>query len=203
MEWWFKAPTLSLKNTPCIVWSGWTQQHMLKASSCHKVFTNTFFQHDILHGCTTWPSIILLTVASKPLQHLITVSVGEQETTINIQLLRRGKELNNCTIRVIEAVKAGSQYVAGAASVVSIVSVTGKTFLMLIFLTIWLVGCWLTIVMQCWNSNQVYSSITPTFAMLRWHGHHIVNQVYHHKWNKSSKAYLQTPWTIVEHYFHS
>ena len=30
--------------------------------------------------------------------------------------------------------------------------------------------------MQCWNRNQVYSSITPTLVMLRWHECHIVNQ---------------------------
>ena len=173
MEGWFKAHTLSFKKyTWSEVMAGLSNIICWKLVPVNKVFTNTFFQHVILHGCTTWLNVILLTVASKPLQHLITVNVGEQETTINIQLLRRGKELNNCTIRVIEAVKAGSQYVAGAASVASIVSVTGKTFLMLIFLTIWLVGSWIMIVMQCLNSNQVYSSVTPMLAMLRWLEHH-------------------------------
>ena len=172
MEWWFKAPTLSLKIHHALCEVAGLDNICWKLVPVNKVFTNTFFQHDILCGCTTWSSIILLTVASKPLQHLITVSVGEQETTINIQLLRRGTELNISTIRVIEAVMAGSQYVAGAASIVSVVSITRKTFMMLIFLTIWLVGCWLTIATQCWNSNQVYSSITLTFAMLHWHEHH-------------------------------
>ena len=27
-----------------------------------------------------------------------------------------------------------------------------------------------------WNRNQVYFSVTPTLAMLRWREHHIVNQ---------------------------
>ena len=130
----------------------------------NKVFTNTFFQHDILHGCTTWPSVILLSVASKTLQHLITVSVGEQETTITIQLLRGGAELNNCTIRVIEAVKAGSQYDAGTASIASVESITRKFFPKVVkfysiaefyILTFWLVGRWLTLATECWNSNQV------------------------------------------------
>ena len=44
------------------------------------------------------------------------------------------------------------------------------------FSTIWLVGCWLTLVTQCWNRNRVYSSITLMLATLRWSQHHIVNQ---------------------------
>ena len=30
--------------------------------------------------------------------------------------------------------------------------------------------------MQCWNRNQVYSSIASTLATLRWCKRHIVNQ---------------------------
>ena len=171
---WFNWHLLRVKKysmTPCIVWSNGLDNICWKLVPVNKVFTNTFFQHDILCGCTTWSSIILLTVASKPLQHLITVSVGEQETTINIQLLREGTELNNTT---------KWQYDAGAASVAS---VTEKTicfysqilFLMLNF-TICLVRCWLTLATHCWNRNWVYSSIILTLAILHWHEHHIVNQ---------------------------
>ena len=48
-------------------------------------------------------------------------------------------------------------------------------FLTLNISTIWLVGRWLMLVMQRWNRNQVYSSVTLVLVMLRWCQHHIVN----------------------------
>ena len=44
--------------------------------------------------------------------------------------------------------------------------IMGKAFFSLVklyypFLTVWLVGHWLMLAMQCWNRNWVYSSVTP------------------------------------------
>ena len=64
-----------------------------------------------------------------------------------------------CTYKKTVMLKPISQYDAGTASVTSVMSVTGKG--MLNFSTIWLVGCWLTLAMQHWNKNQVYSSVHP------------------------------------------
>ena len=47
------------------------------------------------------------------------------------------------------------------------------------FSTIWLVGRWLMLSTLRWNRNRVYSSVTPTLAMLRWRKRHIVNQALH------------------------
>ena len=77
------------------------------------------------------------------------------------------------------SVKPDSYNDTGAASVTHVISATGKVlftsqiiFLTLNILTIWLVGHWLALVMQCLNRNQVYSSITPMLVMLHWHQHH-------------------------------
>ena len=35
----------------------------------------------------------------------------------------------------------------------------------------WLDSAWVTLVMQCWNKN-IYPSIMPKLAMLRWCQHH-------------------------------
>ena len=48
-------------------------------------------------------------------------------------------------------------------------------FLTLNFLTIWLVGCWLTLATHHWNINRVYFSITLMLVMLHWCQRHIVN----------------------------
>ena len=81
-----------------------------------------------------------------------------------------------------------NNYDAGATSVTSFMSITGKTvffftsqilFLMLNFSTIWLVGRWLTLATQRWNRNQVCSIISPKLVMLHWRECHIVNQAYH------------------------
>ena len=47
-------------------------------------------------------------------------------------------------------------------------------FLTLNFLTFWLVEHWLTLATQCWNRNQVYSSVTLMLTTLHWHQHHIL-----------------------------
>ena len=77
-------------------------------------------------------------------------------------------------------VKPGSQYDAGATSVVNVMEkvffISQIASLTLHFSTIWLVGCWLTLSTLRWNRNRVYSSITPTLATLRWRECHIVNQ---------------------------
>ena len=52
-------------------------------------------------------------------------------------------------------------------------------FLTLNFLKIWLVRHWVTLATQCWNRNQVYSSITLTLVMLRWcQQHNYCEQAY-------------------------
>ena len=73
---------------------------------------------------------------------------------------------------------AGSQYDAGTTSIASIVSDKGKTifFTSQILFLMLQVGHWLMLATQRWNRNQVYSSVTPTLAMLRWCEHHIVYQ---------------------------
>ena len=74
-------------------------------------------------------------------------------------------------------VKPGSQYDAGAASVLEKSFFTSQiASLTLNFSTISLVGNWLTLATLRWNRNRVYSSVTLTLAMLRWRERHIVNQ---------------------------
>ena len=73
----------------------------------------------------------------------------------------------------VSILKPGS-HDAGAASVTrsSYLLTSQILFQMLSFMTIWLVGCWLSLVMQCWNRNRVYSSVIPALAKLRWCQHH-------------------------------
>ena len=68
--------------------------------------------------------------------------------------------------------------------IVSKVSVTGKSFfftseivsLTLNFSTIWLIECWLIMLLtQHRNRNWINSRVTLMLMMLHWHQHHIVN----------------------------
>ena len=59
-------------------------------------------------------------------------------------------------------------------------------FLSLNFLTVLLVGCWITLAMQCWNRNRVYSSVTQMLTTLRWHQRHPVNPALCHTWHVTS-----------------
>ena len=63
------------------------------------------------------------------------------------------------------------------------------------FSTVWLVGCWLMLVMQCWNRNRVYSNIILTLAMLHWPQHHNVNQL---RTNQVYTANTEAKWKLNE-----
>ena len=82
-----------------------------------------------------------------------------------------------CAMPLQLHVKPGSQYDAGAASVVNIME---KVFFhqsnCIPDVKFFDNGRWLTFATLCWNRNRVYSSVTPTLATLRWRERRIVNQ---------------------------
>lgn len=137
----------------------------LRCINCNiNIWINSFWTHSWNNEWYTLINSRMCCLHSNCANHSHKVN-GEKQTNSG------NKPFNSCSYMVLWMLslvhnKIIEQWVSWA-SLKKVFFHQSNLFLMSVFLTVWLVRYWLTLMMQRWNRNRVYFSVTVILAMLR------------------------------------